>query len=173
MYFRCNRLESVLSIAPHFTDTDGIEFTHIIFRLLLHVCSDTALRLVIQERGTQDGFRAYQHLKKRYSNVSLSTISDIEEKVHSWRWPSQSVDPNDACLQISELWDLLDQYGVVTSETKRVTFLIGKMRSSPDYRTRPHVWGGADLDDFLRVFVFTDKIKKTTFSSVIFNGKSR
>jgi len=141
-------LKLVLSQAPSATDADDLEFSHIIFRILLHTCTDTALRLVSAERATEDGFAAFQRLIRRYSSVTISTIGDLQEKIQCWSWPAATIDPSDSTLLLSEWYNLLETYGIPTPDVNRVTFLLGKLRSSVTYRILPVIWGGSDYETF-------------------------
>ena len=147
-------LVSVLSIDPNILrDTDGFsiakEFSHILFRLFMHICTDSALRLISQDKKTEDGFSAYQRLKRRFANITVSTIGDLENKIQSWEWPNTRTDPQDAMLVITELWDKMGDYGLPVPETQRITFLISKMRKHSIFKQLPALWGGANLAQFL------------------------
>ena len=124
------------------------EFSKIIFRLFMHICTDTALRLIVQDKETENGFNAFQRLKRRYANVTVSTIGDLENKINQWKWPSIAVDPQDAMLGLTELWNLSASYGLPVHDTQRVTFLISKLRTSP-HKHLVAVWGGSNVKQFL------------------------
>ena len=146
---------SVLTINPNvFENVDNeafaaaTEFSRIIFRLFMHICTDTALRLIVQDKETENGYNAFQRLKRRYANVTVSTIGDLENKISSWKWPSIAIDPQDAMLELTELWNLSASYGLPVADTQRVTFLISKLRTSP-HKHLVAVWGGSNIRQFL------------------------
>ena len=78
-------LQHTLLKEPPFGDHDAAEFSRILFRILLHICVDTALRIVTSERATSNGYAAYIRLIKRYSSVTISTIGDAENEVNEWK----------------------------------------------------------------------------------------
>ena len=150
-------LVSVLSISPDVfinisseQHTIALQLSHIVFRVLMHICSETALRLISQDRSTENGFAAFQRLVKRYANITVSVVGDIEAQIQKWKWPSANTDPQNACLTLNEHWDRLTSYGLDISESNRVTFLLSKLRLSSVYKQLPNIWGGADFQSFIR-----------------------
>jgi len=59
-------LVSVLHAAPPAGDSTAEEFSKILFRLLVHLCTVTALRLISLDKATENGHAAFQRLVKRY-----------------------------------------------------------------------------------------------------------
>ena len=143
-------LHDTLSQKPLYFDLVGIEFSKILFRALLHITTATALRLVLRHKANEDGCSAFNDLKTRYKNSNIGIIADLQKKIQDWHWPDSSIDPQNSMLDLNEMWSLLRDYGVDMPENTQVTFLVAKMRSSKAYRTLPTLWGGIDLEKFLK-----------------------